>query len=71
MAFWESVFQQTSVLPFDASATIMARKIYRQLKQEHKMIDTTDILIAAMANDLPLATLNRSHFERIRGLRMV
>jgi predicted nucleic acid-binding protein len=47
--------------------------IYRQLKRESKLIDTTDILIAAtaMANDLPLATLNRNHFERIRGLQMM
>ena len=50
-----------------------ARSVYRQLKRENKMIDISDILIAstAMANDLPLATLNRDHFERIRGLRLV
>ena len=73
MAFWESCFQQVTVLPFDDSTIMMARKIYRQLKQENRLIDTTDILIAAtaMANDLPLATLNRNHFDRIRGLRMI
>ena len=73
MAFWESCFQQIMVLPFEDSTITMARKIYRQLKQENKLIDTTDILIAAtaMVNDLPLATFNRNHFERIRGLRMV
>ena len=50
-----------------------ARMIYRQLKRENKLIDIADILIAAtaMVNDFPLATFNRNHFERIRGLRIV
>lgn len=45
----------------------------QQLKQENKLIDTSDILIAAtaIAHDLPLVTLNRSHFERIRDLRLM
>ena len=73
MAFWESCFWQITVLPFDNSTIMVARNIYRQLKRENKLIDTTDILIAAtaMTNDLPLATFNRNHFERIRGLRMI
>ena len=73
MAFWESCFEQITVLPFDDSTIMMARKIRQQLKRENKLIDTGDILIAAtaMINDFPLATLNRNHFERIRGLRMV
>jgi len=73
MPFWQSCFQQITVLPFDDSTITMARMIYRQLKRESKLIDTTDILIAAtaMANDFPLATDNRKHFSRIRGLQMV
>jgi predicted nucleic acid-binding protein len=73
MAFWESCFRQITVLSFDGSTITMARDIYRQLKRENKLIDTADILIAAtaMENDLPLATLNRKHFERIRGLRII
>ena len=51
----------------------MARKIARQLKRNRKQLDTPDILIAAttLVNGLPLATLNRNHFERIDGLRIV
>jgi len=43
------------------------------LKAKNKLIDAPDILIAgtAMRNNLPLATLNRKHFERINGLEMV
>ena len=70
---WDRIFEEITVLPFDDVAVDVARMIFRQLKQENKLIDISDILIAAtaIANDFPLATLNRSHFERIRGLRMV
>ena len=73
MAFWNSTFQQITVLPFDDATILTARGIHRQLKQESKLIPLGDILIAAtaIANDLPLATLNRNHFERIQELRFV
>jgi predicted nucleic acid-binding protein len=37
------------------------------------MIDLADILIGATAltHDIPLATLNRKHFERIKGLEII
>jgi predicted nucleic acid-binding protein len=70
---WQQIFEDVTVLPFDEAAIDTARTIFRQLKQENKMVSLGDILIAAtaMANDLPLATLNQNHFERIQGLRMV
>jgi len=70
---WHHLFDNVAVLAFDDVTIDFARMIFRQLKQENKLIDTTDILIAAtaMVNDFPLATLNRKHFERIRGLRIV
>jgi len=73
MSEWYHLFDNVIVLAFDDVTIDFARKIYRQLKHENKLIDTSDILIAAtaMANDLPLATLNQNHFERIRGLQMV
>ena len=70
---WHQLFDNVIVLAFDDVTIDFARMIYRQLKRESKLIDTTDILIAAtaMVDDFPLATLNRKHFERIRGLRLV
>ena len=70
---WQQIFEDVTVLPFDEAAIDTARMIFRQLKQENKMVSLGDILIAAtaMANDLPLATLNQNHFERIRGLQIV
>jgi tRNA(fMet)-specific endonuclease VapC len=70
---WYQIFEDIIVLPFDDVAVDVARMIFRQLKQENKQIDISDILIAAtaIANDYPLATFNRNHFERVRGLRLV
>jgi len=70
---WQQIFEDVAVLAFDEATIDTARMIFRQLKQENRMISLGDILIAAtaMVNDFPLATLNRNHFERIRGLRMV
>jgi len=70
---WHQLFDDIIVLAFDDVTIDFARMIYRQLKQENRMISLADILIAAtaMVNDFPLATLNRKHFERIRGLRIV
>src|SRR5512145_1752617 len=58
------------VLPFDESVSKKAAEIYHQLRLENNMIDFRDIFIAAtcMVFELPLKTLNRKHFDRIKGL---
>jgi predicted nucleic acid-binding protein len=70
---WQRIFEEITVLAFDDATVATARNVFRQLKQESKLISLGDILIAAtaIANDLPLATFNRDHFERIRDLRLV
>jgi tRNA(fMet)-specific endonuclease VapC len=69
IVFWNMIFHQIRVLPFDDSAIMTARGVNQQLKQE----ELGDILIAttAIVIDLPLTTFNHKHFERIRGLRLV
>ena len=69
---WRRTFDGIFVLPFGDSTITTARDIFQQLKRESKLIPLGDVLIAATAivNDLPLATLNRSHFERIQRLRL-
>lgn len=71
--YWSGVFETMIVLPFDDSAVEYAYGIVRELKRKRTLIDIEDIMIAAtaLANDLPLATLNRKHFERIDGLKLV
>jgi predicted nucleic acid-binding protein len=73
MLEWQQIFGKITVLAFDDSTIMTARDVYRQLKQDSKLIDLGDILIAAtaIAYDLPLATFNRKHFERIRDLLLV
>ena len=70
---WRQIFEDITVIAFDDSTIATARLVCQQLKKENKMIDLGDILIAAtaMANGLPLATLNCNHFERVRGLELV
>ena len=70
---WQRIFEGVTVLAFDDATIQSARMIHRQLKQESKLISLGDILIAAtaIANDLPLATFNRNHFERIQDLKMI
>ena len=69
---WRQIFDKIVVVAFDDSTIMTARKIYHQLKHDNKMIGICDILIAAtaVANELPLATLNRNHFEHVQGLKL-
>lgn len=58
------------VLPLNAEVAKNAGFIYQDLRRRGKMIEVTDILIAATAleNNLPVKTLNIEHFQRVRGL---
>jgi len=71
--FWNSVLQTTEVFPFDDAAVNTAIKLNTILKQKRKQIDLPDLFIAAtaVANRLPIATLNKKHFERIDELKII
>ena len=60
-------------LPFDEKVSIEAAKIYHQLRTDNKMIEFRDIFIAAtcIVNKMPLLTLNKKHFNRIKGLELL
>lgn len=60
-------------LSFSADVAEEAANIYRQLRAVNQLIDMRDIFIAAtaVANELPLLTFNRKHFDRISGLRLM
>lgn len=62
---WNNFLQKTKELPFDKKAANVAVEINNQLKRNRKQIAIPDLFIAAiaMANGLPLATLNKKHFE--------
>jgi predicted nucleic acid-binding protein len=73
LPFWDDLLQKINVLPFDKNVVQQAVIINRQLKLKRKQIDLADLFIAATAitNNLPFATLNRKHFERIDTLNIV
>jgi predicted nucleic acid-binding protein len=71
--FWEELFMKIIILPLDTKASRIAIQIFKELKTNRKLIEIPDILIAATAisNDMPLTTLNKKHFERIKNLQII
>jgi predicted nucleic acid-binding protein len=72
-AFWNSVLKLLNVMPFTENAVDKAVDINSDLKRIRKQIAIPDLFIAAtaVANDLPLATLNKKHFDRVTALNLV
>ena len=71
--YWRELVQDFTILPLSGDCIDVAVAIDRDLRKKNKRIDLPDLLIAAtaVAHDLPLATLNRRHFERIKSLRIL
>ena len=71
--YWKEFLEKIKVLPFDQDAVKAAVEINSKLKLKSKQIAIADLFIAATAisNDLPFATLNRKHFDRIDGLLII
>ena len=68
--FWEQLLEKIVVLPFNKQAAKVAVEINNELKRKRKQIAIADLFIAATAigNNLPFATLNIKHFDRIDNL---
>jgi len=51
---------------------MIAAEVYHDLRKRNKMIEFRDLFIAAtaIAHDLPVLTLNKKHFERIKGIEI-
>jgi predicted nucleic acid-binding protein len=69
----DTLLQGVFILPLNTDIAKNAGFIYQDLRRRGNMIEVTDILIVATAleNDLPIKTLNTSHFQRIPGLVML
>lgn len=61
------------VLPLDREAASRAADVRQRLARSGSPIGMADSLIAgvALANNLPLLTRNRRHFENIEGLHLI
>ena len=71
--FWKEFLHNAIRLPLDERTSEIAADLFRKLRQKNVRMESSDLFIAAtaIANDLPLATLNRKHFEQIDGLRLL
>jgi tRNA(fMet)-specific endonuclease VapC len=68
-----AITEDLQILPFTEAVAFQAAQLYHLLKKQNKLIEFRDIFIAAtcLVNDLPLVTLNKKHFKRIEGLKLV
>lgn len=71
-SFWNNIFSTLLVLPFDELCVDTAVEINAQLRRKRKQIELADLFIAAtaVANHIPVATLNIRHFNRVDGLKL-
>jgi predicted nucleic acid-binding protein len=67
------LFKNIAVIDFDKEQAYIASQTFKNLKQRNLLIEFRDILISssAIALDIPLATLNKKHFERIEDLTLL
>ncbi len=73
LPFWTDLLNNTKVLPFDQAISQIVVDINLALKRNRKQIGMADLFIAATAisTSLPLSTLNKKHFDRIDGLKLI
>ncbi len=72
--FYENLFSSFPVLALNVIAIKKAREIFWRLKKEGKEIASLDCAIAGiyLTNGIDkIITKNRSHFERIKGLKVL
>ncbi len=69
----KSVCNNIDIIDFDLSSAKLSSKIFRNLRDDNKLIEFRDILIGATAldNNMPIATLNEKHFNRIDKLEIL
>lgn len=73
LSFWDNILEAITIIPFDENCVNSAVSINLNLKAKRKQIAIADLFISATAltHKLPIATLNKKHFERIDGLTIV
>ena len=72
ISFWNSLFENFTILEFGDETSHIASEIYKSLKKSNKLIGIADILIAACAleHDAKMATINHKDFSRISNLNI-
>ena len=75
-AKWEDIRLLTEdliILPLTIDIAQQAAIIFQKLRNENQIIEFRDIFIGASAltNNLPILTLNKKHFSRIKNLEVL
>lgn len=75
-AKWEDIRLLTEdlvLLPLTIDIAKHAARIFQKLRIENQIIEFRDIFIGAtaLANNLPILTLNKKHFSRIANLEII
>ncbi len=60
-------------LDFTSPIALRAATIYQQLKKQNQLIEFRDIFIGATCLEFgfPVVTMNKKHFRRIKGLKLI
>jgi len=68
-----NITENFTVLPFTDTVAQKAAELYHKLRLSNQMIEFRDIFIAAtcLVHELPIVTLNKKHFKRIDGLKIL
>ncbi|MDR3197382.1 MAG: type II toxin-antitoxin system VapC family toxin [Planctomycetaceae bacterium] len=71
--FWQDFLKKVVLFPFDEHTAYVAAELSQKLRKNRLQVESSDLFIAAtsIANNIPLATFNRKHFENIDGLKLV
>ena len=71
--FWNEFFDSIHIFDFDIESCKMASKIDKELTGSGNKLDVRDIFIASICikNNIPLASNNQKHFERIKELDLI
>lgn len=71
--FWQTLFSTLISLPFGDQEAELAGEIQQKLIKANQQIGISDLFIGAtgLLHELPVATLNARHFERIEGLTLI
>ncbi len=69
----DTIISEINTQNFTVETAKIASEIYRNLRKKNKIIEFRDILIAATSiqYNLPIATLNIKHLERIENLKII
>lgn len=70
--YWGQMLQRMVIMPLRSQEVRRAADMQAALKRRRKQLALPDLFIAATALEagLPLATLNRRHFEPLPGIRL-